>query len=194
MLSVGMEKITLYDHAYNGNYSSLKERITDNDMTACDEYGSTLFMHAVVGVFAHKKYDNFQELIRIFKKHTFDFNAPAQGDSLVSNICFVANISMQCRNLIPLEIAMQEGANPFFGSNSVYENMLTLAMNDQLEAFKVAGLMAQLATNIHDAAKSVCLASMIKQVSPQTVNLLDAKQRSPLFYLIQYGSLAPKTI
>lgn len=190
--AMSMENLTLFDHAYNGNYQVLKNLVRPDNVNACDEQGNSLYMHAVVGVFAHRKYDNFQSLMTIFKNNNLNFDAPVHSDSLVSNIGFVANTSLNCKNVKPLQIVLEQGANPFLNTYSIYEHMLALAMDNQPYAFHIAGLMAQNATNLHDAAKSVCLTAMAKHVSVKSVNDLDAKQRSPLFYLIQYGSLAPK--
>ncbi|MFZ5953723.1 MAG: hypothetical protein ACOYT8_01340 [Candidatus Dependentiae bacterium] len=199
----GMEE-NLAELAYQCNAQQLEKVITPESLIQCDKHGISLFMHAVSGVFEHKRFDDFEKTILLFKKHNFNCNAPLNSKTefthlcdlanlsiKFTHLCYLANLSIDFYTLIPLKIVLKHGANPFENDLSVFEQMKVLS-KDIPYASCIADEMALYANNLHDAAKGVCVPAMSKFVNNNSVNAIDNKGATPLYYVIQYAEYANK--
>lgn len=186
----GMEE-NLSELAYQCNAQQLEKVITHESLAQCDKHGISLFMHAVSGVFEHKRFDDFEKTILLFKKHNFNCNAPLNSKTEFTHLCYLANLSIDFYTLIPLKIVLKHGANPFENDLSVFEQMKVLG-KDIPYASCIADEMALYANNLHDAAKGVCIPAMSKFINNNSVNAIDNKGATPLYYVIQYAEYAEK--
>lgn len=187
-----MEKNKIFELAYQCNAQSLEGLITPDSINSYDERGTSLVAHAISGAFRHKRYDDFENVIVLFQNNNMDFNAPVRAGSELSNLGFLANIAISNKNLIPLHIALKKGANPFNTNDNVFEKILARALNQEPSAAPVVRAMAYYAKTLHDAAKGVCVESITKYANIQSVQTIDSKGNTPLFYLITSSRLGSK--